>query len=159
MTNETPFDLTPVVAATPKKSRRRTVVVIGLLVLAIGLLLSQGMLHSLDYFKTVSEVYKDRASVGTKPVRLEGMVVKGTVVRTSHGADFVIRGKKTETVSVTAIGSPPQLFRPGIPVVVVGSFTSATSFSFRATQIMVKHSAEYIEKNPNRVKGSDGSVR
>jgi len=159
VTSETPLDLPPVIATAPKKSRRRTFVVIGVLVVAIGLLLSQGMLHSLDYFKTVSEVYKDRASVGIKPVRLEGMVVKGTVVRTSHGADFVIRGKKSETVSVTAIGTPPQLFRPGIPVVVVGTFTTTTSYTFRATQIMVKHSAEYIQKNPDRVKGSDGSVR
>ena len=50
-----------------------------------------------------------------------------------------------------------MLFRS--PVVVVGTFTTTTSYIFRATQIMVKHSAEYIQKNPDRVKGSDGSVR
>ena len=117
------------------------------------------MLQSLNYFKTVGDVYKDRTSIGTREVRLEGMVVKGTVERTSQGATFTIRGAKTEVVTVTAVGTPPQLFRAGIPVVVIGSFTTATSYSFRATQIMVKHSAQYIEKNPGRVKGSDGTVR
>ncbi len=158
MTTEAPLDLTPV-SPTPRKRSRRTWVVLALLVLVIAVMLSQGMLQSLNYFKTVSEVYQDRTSIGTREVRLEGMVVKGTVERTSQGATFSIRGSKTELVTVTAVGTPPQLFRAGIPVVVVGSFTSATSYSFRANQIMVKHSAEYIEKNPGRVKGSDGTVQ
>jgi len=158
VTTEAPLDLTPV-SPTPRKRSRRTWVVLALLVLVIAVMLSQGMLQSLNYFKTVSEVYQDRTSIGTREVRLEGMVVKGTVERTSQGATFSIRGSKTELVTVTAVGTPPQLFRAGIPVVVVGSFTSATSYSFRANQIMVKHSAEYIEKNPERVKGSDGTVQ
>ncbi|MEI6735954.1 MAG: cytochrome c maturation protein CcmE [Actinomycetes bacterium] len=158
MTTETPLDLTPV-SPTPTKRSRRTWVILFLLVGVIGVMLSQGMLQSLNYFKTVGEVYQDRTSVGTREVRLEGMVVKGTVERTSQGATFTIRGAKTELVTVTAVGTPPQLFRAGIPVVVVGSFTSPTSYSFHANQIMVKHSAEYIQKNPGRVKGSDGMVQ
>ena len=158
MTTETPLELTPV-SPTPTKRSRRTWVILFLLVGVIGVMLSQGMLQSLNYFKTVGEVYQDRTSVGTREVRLEGMVVKGTVERTSQGATFTIRGAKTELVTVTAVGTPPQLFRAGIPVVVVGSFTSPTSYSFHANQIMVKHSAEYIQKNPGRVKGSDGMVQ
>ncbi len=158
MTTESSLDLTPV-SPTPTKRSRRTWVVLFLLVIVIGIMLSQGMLQSLNYFKTVGEVYQDRTSIGTREVRLEGMVVKGTVERTSQGATFTIRGAKTELVTVTAVGTPPQLFRAGIPVVVVGSFTSPTSYSFHANQIMVKHSAEYIEKNPGRVKGSDGTVQ
>ena len=158
MTTESSLDLTPV-SPTPTKRSRRTWVVLLLVVIVIGILLSQGMLQSLNYFKTVGEVYQDRTSIGTREVRLEGMVVKGTVERTSQGATFTIRGAKTELVTVTAVGTPPQLFRAGIPVVVVGSFTSPTSYSFHANQIMVKHSAEYIEKNPERFKGSDGTVQ
>ena len=158
MTTESPLDLTPVTPS-PTKRSRRTWLILFLLVIVIGIMVSQGMLQSLNYFKTVGDVYKDRTSIGTREVRLEGMVVKGTVERTSQGATFTIRGAKTEVVTVTAVGTPPQLFRAGIPVVVIGSFTTATSYSFRATQIMVKHSAQYIEKNPGRVKGSDGTVR
>ena len=158
MTTESSLDLTPVSPTLTKRSRR-TWVVLALLVIVIGVMLSQGMLQSLNYFKTVGEVYQDRTSIGTREIRLEGMVVKGTVERTSQGATFTIRGAKTELVTVTAVGTPPQLFRAGIPVVVVGSFTSPTSYSFHANQIMVKPSAEYIEKNPGRVKGSDGTVQ
>ena len=158
MTTESSLDLTPVSPTLTKRSRR-TWVVLALLVIVIGVMLSQGMLQSLNYFKTVGEVYQDRTSIGTREIRLEGMVVKGTVERTSQGATFTIRGAKTELVTVTAVGTPPQLFRAGIPVVVVGSFTSPTSYSFHANQIMVKHSAQYIEKNPGRVKGSDGTVQ
>lgn len=158
MTAESSLDLTPV-SPTPTKRSRRTWVVLFLVVIVVGILLSQGMLQSLNYFKTVGEVYQDRTSIGTREVRLEGMVVKGTVERTSQGATFTVRGAKTELVTVTSVGTPPQLFRAGIPVVVVGSFTSPTSYSFHANQIMVKHSAEYIEKNPGRVKGSDGTVQ
>jgi cytochrome c-type biogenesis protein CcmE len=56
-------------------------------------------------------------------------------------------------------GSPPQLFQPGIPVVVVGHFDSASGSTFLSDQIMVKHSADYIAQHPNRVKASNGSVR
>jgi len=158
VTTDSPLDLTPV-SPTPRKRSRRTWVVLLLLVLVIGVMLSQGMMQSLNYFKTVGEVYQDRTSIGTRELRLEGMVVKGSVERTSQGATFSIRGAKTELVTVTSVGTPPQLFRAGIPVVVVGSFTTPTSYSFRAHQIMVKHSADYIEKNPGRIKASDGSVQ
>ena len=127
--------------------------------LAVGALLAQGMLSSLNYYKTVDEVYADRASVGTREVRLEGVVQKGSMQRTSTGANFVIAGAENNSVTVSAVGEPPQLFRPNIPVIVVGSFTSATGYSFRASQIMVKHSAEYKAKHPDRVKAPDGSVR
>jgi cytochrome c-type biogenesis protein CcmE len=159
MSDATPLELTPETPVPVRSSRRRTYAVIGVLVLAVGALLAQGMLSSLNYYKTVDEVFADRASVGTREVRLEGVVQKGSVERTSTGADFVIAGADSNQVRVSAVGEPPQLFRPNIPVVVVGSFTSATGYEFRATQIMVKHSAEYKAKYPDRVKAPDGTVR
>lgn len=159
MSDTTPLELTPETPKPARSSRGRTFVVLGILVLAVGALLAQGMLSSLNYYKTVDEVFADRTSVGTREVRLEGVVQKGSVERTSTGADFVIAGAMDNQVRVRAVGEPPQLFRPEIPVVVIGSFTSATSFEFRATQIMVKHSAEYKAKYPDRVKAPDGTVR
>jgi cytochrome c-type biogenesis protein CcmE len=154
-----PLDLTPAAPASRGTSRRRTVVVAGILVLAIGVLLGQGMLSSLNYYMTVDEVYQDRASVGMREVRLEGVVQEGSVVRTSTGANFVIEGVSGRTVAVSAVGEPPQLFRATIPVVVVGTFSTTSNYSFTASQIMVKHSAEYKAQHPDRVTASDGSVR
>jgi cytochrome c-type biogenesis protein CcmE len=142
-----------------KTSRTRFFVVCALLAAAIGVLLYKGLLSSLNYFETVDQALDHRASIGTSSIRLEGVVVPGTVVTTSSGAAFTISGADGRTVRVNNVGSPPQLFQPRIPVVVVGSFASATSLVFDSNQIMVKHSATYIAKYPTRVHAPNGSVR
>jgi len=59
---------------------------------------------------------------------------------------------------VTNTGSPPQLFQPGIPVIVVGHFVGASD-RFVSDQILVKHSNSYIAAHPNRVKALNGTTR
>ena len=159
-TAETSLDLTPVEPPRSKsRSRRRSIGVLVVLVLAILVLLSQGILHSLNYFETVDQVLAKRASLGTEVIRLEGVVKPGTITRTSSGASFVVTGSGDHQVYVVAHGSPPQLFQANIPVVVVGHFTTATSLTFDGTQILVKHTASYIAAHPARVKAPNGSVR
>jgi cytochrome c-type biogenesis protein CcmE len=154
------FDLTPV-AAPPvtRRGRRRTVGVLVVLALAILALLSQGILHSLNYFETIDQAMKARATLGTQTIRLEGVVEPRTIDRTDAGASFWMTGGKGERVFVSAHGSPPQLFQANIPVVVEGHFTSATSQEFYATQILVKHTASYIAAHPKRVRAPNGTVR
>ena len=129
------------------------------LALAILALLSQGILHSLNYFETVDQVLAKRASFGTETMRLEGVVKPGTITRTSSGASFTLEGSGAKEVYVDAHGSPPQLFQADIPVVVVGHFTSATSLTFDGTQILVKHTASYIAEHPKRVRAPNGTTR
>jgi cytochrome c-type biogenesis protein CcmE len=157
---DTQFDLSPV--APPKtstSSRRRTIGVLVVLALAVLALLSQGLLHSLNYFETVDQVFSSRASIGTSVIRLEGVVKPHTIERTSKGASFWLTGSGANQVYVIEVGSPPQLFQENIPVVVIGHFTSKHSVTFAGTQIMVKHTANYIAQNPTRVKAPNGSVR
>jgi cytochrome c-type biogenesis protein CcmE len=132
--------------------------VLVVLVAVIVVLLSQGLLRSLNYFETIDQVFASRSSIGTKVIRLEGVVKPHTIVRTSNGASFEMTGGSHE-VFVVAHGSPPELFQANIPVVVVGHFTSATSTTFDGSQILVKHTASYIAQHPNRVKAPNGSVR
>ncbi|MHB1252384.1 MAG: hypothetical protein ACYC0I_09670, partial [Acidimicrobiales bacterium] len=67
---ETAPDLSPVAPPPSKnRSRRRSIAVLAVLVLAVLALLSQGLLHSLNYFETVSEVFAHRSSVGTEVIR------------------------------------------------------------------------------------------
>ena len=146
-------------ARRPSGGRGRFLVVCALLAAAVGVLLYKGLLSSLDYFDTVDQALAHRAAVGTSVIRLEGVVVPGTVRTTSVGADFSIAGADGRTVAVVNSGSPPQLFQPKIPVVVVGHFSTATSRVFISDQIMVKHSASYIAANPSRVRAPNGSVR
>jgi cytochrome c-type biogenesis protein CcmE len=60
---------------------------------------------------------------------------------------------------VSNTGTPPQLFGPRIPVVVIGHFTTNTSFNFVSNGILVKHSPDYVAKYPGRVTAPNGSVR
>ena len=157
---ETSLDLTPVAPpATKSSSRRRTIGVLVVLALAILALLSQGLLHSLNYFDTVDQVVASRAKIGTTTIRLEGVVKPHSITRTSKGASFWITGSGTHEFYVISHGTPPQLFQADIPVVVVGRFTTSHSSTFDATQLLVKHTSTYIAQHPNRVKAPNGSVR
>ncbi|MGA7834800.1 MAG: cytochrome c maturation protein CcmE [Acidimicrobiales bacterium] len=152
-------DLSPVPAPpTKRRGRWRTVGVLVVLAGAVLALLSQGLLHSLNYFETIDQAMSSRAKLGTQTFRLEGVVKPHTIVRTAKGASFWMTGGGQE-IFVDAQGSPPQLFRANIPVVVEGHFTSSTSHTFDGTQIIVKHTASYIAAHPNRVKAPNGTVR
>ncbi len=151
------LDLAPLEARAPRRSRARSALVLVVIIAAILALLSQGLLHSLNYFETVDQALASRASLGTREIRLEG-VVGNPVVETARGADFVLSGSRG-SIAVSEVGSPPQLFQVNIPVVVVGHFDSARASVFHANHIMVKHSATYIAQHPNRVRARNGSVR
>jgi cytochrome c-type biogenesis protein CcmE len=52
-------------------------------------------------------------------------------------------------VSVVDTKEPPELFKPGIPVVLEGHWAGSV---FASNLIMVKHSASYTEAHPDRLK-------
>ena len=151
-------DLSPVAPPPRPRGRWRSIGVLVVVALAILALLSQGLLSSLNYFETVDQVLAHRAAVGTKEIRLEGLVAARTIVRTAVGTDFVVTGSKGRVV-VHATGEPPQLFAADIPVVVVGHFTTRRGLTFAATSILVKHTATYIAQHPTRVRAPNGSTR
>lgn len=131
--------------------------IVGLVVaLAVGFLLVKGLGSSLNYFETVNQAVHHRTSLGTSDFRLEGTVDPGTVKRTNLGASFYV-SSGNDRVYVVNTGSPPELFQPTVPVVVVGHFSSDTSMTFLSNQIMVKHSASYIQAHPNRVRAGNGT--
>jgi cytochrome c-type biogenesis protein CcmE len=132
------------------------IIVGAILVGAFVFLIVKGLGSSLDYFETVDQAVQSKAMLGTKTFRLEGIVVAGTVRRHDGGVDFVAAGTK-DRVDVVNTGNPPQLFQNNIPVVVVGHFAGAT---FVSNQIIVDHTAQYVAKYPNRVRGAPkGSTR
>jgi cytochrome c-type biogenesis protein CcmE len=122
---------------------------------AFAFLLVKGLGSSLDYYLTVNQAVQQKATLGTRDFRLEGVVVPGTVHNTATGVEFSVTSNGvSEEVSNT--GTPPQLFQPNIPVVVVGHFSGN---AFDSNQIMVKHSASYIAAHPNRVTAPNGTKR
>jgi len=146
-----------------RRGKRRSILVTTMLVVAVGALLSQGLLHNLNYFETVDEAMTHLQTLGTSDFRLEGVVTPGTVQRSSSGATFYLEGQRNvREVYVIATGQPPQLFQANIPVVVAGHFegnSKGAALIFYANQIVVKHSSTYVAQHPGRVKAPDGSSR
>ena len=148
--------LSPAGAGRPRAHRRLRFWVVGAVILgAIAFLLYQGLSNSIEYFLTANQAVAQRARLGTQTFRLEGTVVPGSVHPVPGGVDFSVESG-TVKVAVNERGNPPELFRAGIPVVLVGHFQGEGYWS---NQIMVKHSSSYIAQHPNRVRASNGSVR
>ena len=125
------------------------------LVGAFCFLLVRGLSGSLDYFETVDQAMSQKAMLGTRTFAWRGWssparcTVPGTVSPSWQRAT-------ADRVLVVNTGDPPQLFQPDIPVVVVGHFSGET---FLSNQVIVDHSASYIEAHPKRVEAPNGTTR
>jgi cytochrome c-type biogenesis protein CcmE len=128
-------------------TRRRLWIVGTLMAVAVGLILFEGLGNATVYFKTADEAVHDRTSMGTRRFRIEGTVVDGSVKATADGASFRIENNGA-VVPVVHHGDPPELFKPGIPVVLEGHWQGAT---YDSDLIMVKHTEQYRAKHPTRV--------
>ncbi len=119
------------------------IVVIG----ALGFLVFQGLGNATLYFRTADEAVAQRTELGERRFRIEGDVVAGSVRQTGNDVTFTLTKNSVE-VPVTHKGDPPELFRPGIPVVLEGRFQGD---HFSSDRILVKHSETYVAENPDRV--------
>lgn len=129
-------------------TRRRGAILLGVAVVVAGALLWQGLTNATVYFKTVDEAVAERSELGDRRFRLEGIVLAGSVKERNGFVDFVVTENEAE-IRVHHVGDPPELFRPNIPVVLEGRFDGMT---FRSDRILVKHTEEYRNENPDRVK-------
>lgn len=128
---------------------------LSVVLVAVAFLLFKFLTSATTYFCDADQVGVKSECSGDKRFRLRGAVVEGTVKNTSDGVDFdvVLNGK---TIHVEHTGSPPQLFREGIQVVVEGKLVAGPSDgsgpnTFASDQLLVKHGEEYRKKNPGRV--------
>jgi cytochrome c-type biogenesis protein CcmE len=69
------------------------------------------------------------------------------VAESGGNVSFRIESKAVE-VPVVHHGDPPELFKPGIPVVLEGRFRGD---AFSSDRILVKHSESYVADHPERV--------
>jgi cytochrome c-type biogenesis protein CcmE len=114
---------------------------------ALGFLIFQGLGNATLYFRTADEAVAQRAELGDRRFRIEGDVVDGSVRQVGDDVSFTLTKNEVQ-VPVRHKGDPPELFRPGIPVVLEGRFQGDF---FSSDRIMVKHSETYVAKNPERV--------
>jgi cytochrome c-type biogenesis protein CcmE len=130
-------------------SRRRLAVAVVLVVGAIGYLLYQGLGNATEYFRTADQAVATKAQLGTRRFRIEGTVSSGlrTVGTT---VDFSITANGV-TVPVVHGGPQPQLFKPGVPVVLDGHWAPGGAY-FASDTIEVKHDENYKTAHPDRLK-------
>jgi cytochrome c-type biogenesis protein CcmE len=126
----------------PRSWWRRWVslVVLGVVFVALGLLVFKGLSDATVYFRNADEAVAQRASLGTKRFRLQGTVVADPV-ETDGVASFAVAFNGA-SVDVRHVGSPPELFKPGIPVVLEGHWDRSGEV-FDSDRIMIKHDATY----------------
>jgi cytochrome c-type biogenesis protein CcmE len=139
------------------RSQRRRMWVVGVVILsAIGFLVFKGLTSAIVFFKTANEAVAQRAQLGNTDFQMEGTVVNGSVHQVTGDVYRFAVASSGVVVHVENTGNPPQMFRPGLPVVVVGHFVGSSNL-FASDEIMVKHSAAYVAAHPNRVKPASGS--
>jgi len=131
-----------------RSQNRRRLIIVGVIVLAaLGFLVVRGLGNATLYFRTADEAVAQKQQLGTKRFRIEGTVVAGTVREAGGATAFNIESKGV-VVPISHQGDPPELFKPGIPVVLEGNFQGDT---FDSDRIMVKHSEDYVAQHPDRV--------
>jgi cytochrome c-type biogenesis protein CcmE len=144
----------PPLAVRRRRSRRRAWLLVGVVLVALGVLLYKGLSSATTFFYTADQAVHLKASLGTTRFNLEGTVVPGTVRRDGNSVAFSVSNHGT-IVPVINRGYPPQLFQPGIPVVLEGRFSGST---FDSDLIMVKHSSDYVAAHPDRVSNYVGKT-
>lgn len=122
--------------------RKRLLMALGVVAVALGYLAYSGMQEALVYFVTPSELKARGANVYDRYIRLGGLVVEGSLKREPEALKVVFDlTDGVETVTVSHVGVVPDLFGEGRGAVVEGVMTP--SGVFKAQTIMAKHAEEY----------------
>jgi cytochrome c-type biogenesis protein CcmE len=124
------------------KNQRLVLVVAAVAALLIAVVLAMwGLKDRASYFLTPADIAAGKAADG-QPVRLGGMVEKGSVQRQSDGVTirFTVTDGKAQT-PVVYRGIVPDLFREGSGAVAEGRIERGT---FIADTILAKHDERYM---------------
>jgi cytochrome c-type biogenesis protein CcmE len=141
-------------AATPR--RRRSPWAYGALILVlvgIGVVAYQALSSASLYFYNADEAIEQKADLGDKRFRLQGSVLDDVEPTASGGVTFTVRYNDVE-VPVEHDGDPPELFEPGVPVVLEGHWSSSGEI-FMSDRILVKHSEQYEADNGERLEDAE----
>lgn len=154
------MDLTPRdpgdVGQPARASRRRRLAplaLLGLVLVAGGVLVVKFLTSAIDYYCNVDEVgVKDGCESGRR-LRVQGTVEAGSVESAAGVTSFVIAFNGV-ALPVHYDGEPGGIFQECIPVVVHGRLAD-DGHTFDGDRVEVKHSNEYADEHADRVDGDD----
>ena len=143
----------PADAARAPRRRRPWIpmVVIGLVLVAGGVIVTQFLRSAVDYYCNVDEIGERAGCTGDRRMRIQGVVERGTVVEAANTTAFTITFNGA-TMPVSYDGEPGGIFKECIPVVVHGVIENGTLLGDR---VEVKHSDEYVAVNDERLDDAD----
>jgi cytochrome c-type biogenesis protein CcmE len=132
--------------AAPRPRSRRTrrrwlpLVVLAVVVLGLGGLVYKGLSDATLYFRNADEAVAQRDELGDKRFRLQGTVV-GEPVVDGDTVTFAVAYNGVEA-EVDHTGTPPDMFEPGIPVVLEGHWRDGAQV-FDSDRMLIKHDESY----------------
>ena len=121
---------------------------LALVLLGIGVVAYQALSSASRYYYNADEAVAQKDELGERSFQVQGLV-RDDVESASDGVTFTITFNDVD-VSVHHDGDPPELFEPGIPVVLEGAW-AASGDTFQSDRILVKHSEEYEAENRSRL--------
>ena len=125
------------------KPKHQRLTLIALAIVAVGgavLLAMWGLSDRAAYFRTPADIVAGKSADG-EPIRLGGMVEKGSLKRSDGTSVAFIVSDGAAKVPVTYRGILPDLFREGSGMVAEGRMARGT---FVADMILAKHDERYM---------------
>ena len=137
---------------TPRKPKGNVGLLIGLLVMGAGILtlVFTSFKGSAVYSKGVDDLVRDKDKLGDRAVRVEGTLVKGSLVRRDQPCEYRFNIEKNKVVLPVHYSQciVPDTFRdmPGMDVSVTAEGKLASGY-FEASTIMAKCPSKYEMKD------------
>ena len=152
------MELSPRTAPTHRERspprRRRSPWAYGALVLVlvgIGVVAYQALSSASLYFYNADEAVEQKAAeLGDQRFRVQGWCTTTSSRGPTATASPSRSGTTASRCPVEHDGDPPELFEPGIPVVLEGHWAGSGE-AFKSDRILVKHSEEYQAENGDRL--------
>ena len=144
-------DLSPrqVPAAERRRPRAKLLpmLVLGLVVIAGGVIVTQFLTSAVDYYCNVDEIGVRSGCDDSRRLRVQGTVDQESVIEGRGVTEFTISFNEV-SLPVRYDGEPGGIFKECIPVVVHGALDGQT---FVGDRVEVKHSEEYVAVNSDRI--------
>jgi|Deesub1362A_J573_1020465.scaffolds.fasta_scaffold20928_2 cytochrome c-type biogenesis protein CcmE len=132
------------------KGKKRIFILIAIMVVAFSYLLLLGMKEGSMYYLEVSEYLRKARELGNKKVRINGMVVKDSLVYNSKTLTlrFILKDTKgEENLKVIYHGTPPDLLNQDGVTAVAEGYYDRKEDAFVAKQLLVKCPSKYERKD------------